>query len=160
MKTTVYKSFDELNGKTLRRGDVVCFKAKGINLRYTVEHNYLWNPTGNNFEIFSELGIIDFRKLAGRVYGYRSKGGVWPQTESYDYEALTRLVLVLFAFLEDEETVEVRVGNKWVKVDKGATVVTLNDTYYAIINHNDKIVRVGCQTFSFDKLRELVSYLK
>lgn len=35
------------------------------------------------------------------------------------------------------------------------TKIQLNSDYSAIINHNNKTVIVGCQTFSFEKIKEL-----
>jgi hypothetical protein len=103
--------------------------------------------------------------LASKVYGYQTTAGVWPESKLEDYEALTRLVLVLFAFLEGETEIEVKIGNIWVKINKNkfvddVTTVKLNSYHTAEVNNTTKVVTVGCQTFTFDVLRTLVSKFK
>ena len=38
--------------------------------------------------------------------------------------------------------------------------IKLSDEYDAIIDNNDKVVKVGCQTIPFEKVKEIVSHFK
>jgi hypothetical protein len=42
---------------------------------------------------------------------------------------------------------------------KQIKTITLNSSYEATINYHDQIVKVGCQTFPFSKIRELAAAL-
>jgi hypothetical protein len=162
--TTYYESFNDLNGKTLKEGDFVVLD----DVRHEVRHRFLWASSGNNSAAFASLGMNDDKSkytLASKVYGYQTVGGDWPESRVEDYEALTRLVLVLFAFLEGETEIEVKIGFGWVKINKNefaddVTTVKLNSYHTAEVNNTIKVVTVGCQTFTFNSLRILVNKFK
>jgi hypothetical protein len=162
--TTYYESFNDLNGKTLKEGDFVVLD----DIRYEVRRRFLWSSSNNNSAAFESLGMHSDKikySLTSKVYGYQALGGDWPESKWEDYEALTRLVLVLFAFLEGETEIEVKIEGKWVKINKNefaddVTTVKLNSDYTAEVNNTTKVVTVGCQTFTFDSLRGLVSKFK
>jgi len=163
-KNTTYKSFNDLNGKTLKEGDIVVLD----DVKYKVCRRYLWALHDSNSAVFASLGLYSDKikySLANKVYGYQATSGEWPESKWEDYEALTRLVLVLFAFLEDETEIEVKIGNIWVKINKNefvddVTTVKLNSYYTAEVNNTTKVVTVGCQMFTFDVLRKLVDEFK
>jgi hypothetical protein len=115
MKNT-YKSYSELKGKTLTPGDKVIF---GYGLEYIVSGNHLYNDNGHNSTIFEQLNIVKKDNLADTVYGYgTSHAGSWPSAKDGDYEALTRLVLVLFQFVEGKKQAEVCVRKITITIDK------------------------------------------
>lgn len=101
-----YKTFDSLNNKTLKLGDTVVFNGT----RYVANRSpigaYMENTKGYNDEIFDNL-LIDEDKAAVKAYGYGPGCGSWPDCQGEDYEALTRLCLMLLAFIE---------GSEWVKI--------------------------------------------
>jgi hypothetical protein len=105
-----YKSYSELKGNTLKCDDRVIF---GAGREYIVYANHLCNDNGHNSEIFQQLNIVKEHHLADIVYGYdANRAGSWPSTKDNDYEALTRLVLVLFQFVEGKKQAEVCVDGK------------------------------------------------
>lgn len=109
----IYTSFDELNGKTLQMEDIVFLAG----VRYGVRTCFLHSPGGvGNSAVFDALSIPEgnMHILAADAYGYANLGGDWPQSRYGDYEALTRLVLVLLAFIEGEEVVSIKMpGGEW-----------------------------------------------
>lgn len=98
----VYRSFEELNGQTLKYKDRVVF-ITGISKReYVVQTSlcaggglYLHDPLGEDIQIFKDLNISSVRGFANKIYGYYPDKGVFPRTHFGDYEALTKLTLEL-----------------------------------------------------------------
>lgn len=149
MKT--YNSFNELNGKTLQSGDRVNFRRIG----YIVNYNFLKCVTQmNNAEIFEFLKISK-HGVAREAYGYTDLGGIWPSSKSRDYEALTRLCLVLFAFLEGSKSVTVDMPN--------GGVVTIDHKKHIPFGYLcgyktyifDDILKVGCTEIPFKKVESI-----
>lgn len=168
-----YKSFNELNGKTLKLNDIVYF-GKHSKHKYLVKDCYLFNSLGRNNHIFDivkqksqykdKLRDSDFDYfLANTAYGYSNSGGEWPQSLVEDFEALTRLTLVLFALLEGSEVIEVKIRDKWVEIDinkfkESKKFVDITE-YTAIVNYAKKTVTVGCSTFSFKDVENVYKAL-
>lgn len=112
-----YNNFAALDGKTLAINDEVVIGKR----TYNVASCYLNSDKGNNNAPFMELGMSDENQhnaIASLCYGYKDDGGYWPQSRRNDFEALTRLTLVLMLFHEGAQAVEVKVGSKWVHIDR------------------------------------------
>jgi hypothetical protein len=128
MKT--YKSFNELNGNTLAKGDIVVFNGNS----YFVPSNsgpFLSSKTTavSNDRPFIDAGFHTerlIRELASLAYGYTPSNGTWPPAAANDYEALTRLVLVLFQFLDGKEKAEVNIDGDRFFVDKAANKIKVD----------------------------------
>ena len=99
---TRYESYASLVGNTLAEQDEVVFFYKGVTYKYRVNHNHL-SHNGSNEKIFRVLGLQKYT-LATQIYGYTSVDGDWPQSNMYDFEALTKLVLKLFEHTEQKLT--------------------------------------------------------
>ena len=78
----------------LKYNDTVIFKVNDKQLIYSVNHNHLNSPDGND-EIFRLLSL-DRYSFATAYYGYRNNVGNWPESKKDDMEALSRLVNELF----------------------------------------------------------------
>jgi hypothetical protein len=64
---------------------------------YIVTASFLYNRgEGGNDAAIKAVGPPV--KLATLAYGYRSRGGDWPESKPEDYEALTRLTKLVFGF--------------------------------------------------------------
>lgn len=166
-----YRTFKELNGKTLRPGDIVRFGDR----RLTVANNgtYLHHPEENNEIVFHDIirkygSIMTFTStddlkalLASSAYGYTERGGNWPECMSGDFEALTRLCLVLYSLLESPRPVQVRIGRKWVTINLKQLLLEKElyeievGSYTAKVNPAKKVVEVGCQTIPFQQVAAL-----
>lgn len=88
----------------LKERQEVVFTIKDENYKYKVCENYLKAESGFNDQIFSNLKL-DKLKLADSAYGYKTPGGIWPESNSRDFAALTRLVEALFPYC-DKVTVD------------------------------------------------------
>ena len=102
-----YRSLEELEIKRLQYNDLVEFPIEGEVITYKVNINFLkvMNYARNDI-IFLKLDL-DKQKLAKDIYHLSSvyyPCGGWPECEEGDYEALTRLVLVLFKKCEEFNT--------------------------------------------------------
>lgn len=154
----VYESFNSLNGKTLKANDQLIFKG-GVGY---VEHAYImFNRSTNNRVVFEKMKI-DAGKLATTVYGYGHHGGSWPTAKNHDFEALTRLALVAFAFEEGEESVELRMPNgKWVNINRNKFILKNPPPAFDIIvgsygaKYSGNELHVGCQKIPFKKVEEV-----
>jgi hypothetical protein len=87
--------------KLLARGDKVLFTVLTKDeIQYTVTRRYLESDCDHsNVDIFRYLGIADTNaedNLCKKMYGYPHLGGGWPEYETDDYPAATRLVNGLF----------------------------------------------------------------
>lgn len=107
----VYRSYSELEGKTLNYGDKLVFQHNKVILLYHVKDGFLIQPiNGENDKIFHLLNLekrIDIIKFANSAYGYKARSGLFPQCLTNDYEALTRITLALFKLCEQDQAVEV-----------------------------------------------------
>lgn len=115
----VLKSADDVLKHGLKHGTKILFP--GTTTEYTVEGRaevyaaglYL-NVAGFsrvNAFIFDELKLDKFQ-FCTMMYGYKHKGGDWPETDGADYPALTRAVVCLMhlaeARIKTRETAEVK----------------------------------------------------
>lgn len=102
-----YRSFEELEGKTLKLKDEVIFEVPTkFKLPYLVGYDRLNSKSASIIpaQIFIELGLDKIHEAA-LAYGYPSLMSSypkqWPVTRLSDYPALTRLVLALFKKCEE-----------------------------------------------------------
>lgn len=98
-ETTVYKSYNDLLGKTLKKSDQVYFN----NEKYIVNNSFIGSQEHiNNDRIFEELSISKY-SFCSKLYGYDTSTGSWPYCKIDDYEALTRVCLELFRIIEKKK---------------------------------------------------------
>jgi len=158
-----YKSFKELNGKTLKFGDKVIFTVKKEEITYTVQSKYLdclgdIGCLSDNFKIFDLLRLKK-KEFCSNYYGYLDKRGGFPECKFGDYEALTRVTLALFCVIEDG-------------TDEGLTFLQKDGSYkpmlfnsmrltdtYNIELWEDKWI-VGCQEIPISKVKEVIELHK
>lgn len=159
-----YKSFKQLNGKTLKQNDVLVFDK----YKYNVHSDFLNNPELTNDVLFDHFGI-DAIEFCEAAYGYKSKSGFWPECKHNDFEALTRVALLIFFMLEDKEAtgiafVEAGITIGGAKYDsikisgKPYTASVMVGDYKAIITK--KYVKVGCQQIPYGQINNLVKHAK
>lgn len=109
-KPMTFKSYDELLGYTLMYGDEVSFinSKKKITEYYKVVSAHIMNTTHfHNNDMIFKLLKLDGRKFCTTHYGYQAGSGICPECKSNDFPALTRMVLALFAKLEDRTIGEI-----------------------------------------------------
>lgn len=167
----IYTSFNDLNGRTLKYGDTVIF---GKDIAYDVNDAYLNSVQNNNDRVFC-LALKDescsdelIHALADAAYGYPNRGGCWPQCDPYDWEALTRLVLVLYAFYEGSKEVDVEIKGEWVKINPNtvlkkrvdSSVRFSLDKYTCRMDYVKKRVTVGCSVFTFEDVEMVYNLMK
>jgi hypothetical protein len=156
----IYRTFNSLNNKTLKSNDTVVLSG----MRHKVSYNYLVNCSGESNEaIFDKISIEDSAEsLASKAYGYRATGGCWPECNNGDYEALTRLVLVLLAFIEGNKSVSVKIDKEWIEIGvnikQPITMVKLTSEYDAKL-HRD-YVELGCQDIPYSAVQEILKRAK
>lgn len=134
----IYTSFQQLNGKTLRKSDTLMFPTvHGTTLPAKVVEvePFMLEPTKKKIkcipfldmgtpgvhpyspDLFSLLGINPEQRfnLAFLSFGYPcTEDRVFPQPKPEDYSALTRLALVMFAICEGTYSIQVgKLGNPW-----------------------------------------------
>lgn len=152
-----YRSFKELNGKTLAYGDNVYFGK----LHYEVYPDHM-NASGEyNTAVFTDqLGFTDDQidDLLEQMYGYPTGNGAWPQSAPRDYEALTRACLGIYALLDKDPHIEFRTRkNCFRRVEltgfKKASRVKINDDYQAVLGKTALLV--GCQKIHYKDLQKL-----
>lgn len=168
-----YKTYKQLEKKTLKRGDKLVFKVNDEELEYIVEiagsgRPYLCGQYDEDYNIFANLGIEDGHQFTINYYGYEStssKDDPEPTAKEDDYKAVTRAALALFAMCEDKE-VEIEVPKEVVNIENVKITVPkyipkpkpieleLNDCYTATIKED--VVVVGCQEIPIDKVKEIV----
>ncbi len=109
-----YKSYKQLVGKTLAKGDKVVFSFPNFAYEYIVDSCFLHifksrDGEYRNCIVFDRLGMTrtELETNAALVYDVRKEDirGDWPQFNNF--EAATNLVLVLFQFLEGKSHAEV-----------------------------------------------------
>lgn len=130
-----YRSFEELEGKTLKLKDEVIFEVPTkFKLPYLVETDRLSSKSTSiiSAQIFIELGL-DKTHEADSAYGYismmRKYYKQWPVARMHDYEALTRLVLVLFSKCEELKTA--------LGISKNTEKETIKESLYKV---GDKVI--------------------
>lgn len=171
MKHT-YRSFEQLNGNTLKEEDTVYFGK----IKYTVYANYLDHADEPNDYIFKKLGIerLDYTVLARDIFAPLTVeyGSVWPAPycsgfPKHDYlEALTRLVLTVYSLLdsdtenarfltfqEDKATIDLQRYHKLIAQRTLLKTIRLSDSYHA--NLRPDYMEVGCQKISYETLAEV-----
>lgn len=149
-----YKSFDQLNGKTLKEGDEVVI----FNSTHEVRTDHFYNIRHINNNVFILFGI-NSGELASEVYGYSNLGGCWPSCRHKDFEALTRIALVLLAFAEKRDVyVDMPDGTtKFFKMSKWCKkkIPIISEEFrvggYRARFHNDKLI-AGCQLIPFSQI--------
>jgi hypothetical protein len=135
-----YRSYKELEGKTLNCGDLLVFGRR----IYRVDCNYLYHTgSGDSSTIFSDLGILNSKlSFCSEAYGYEAKTGYFPYYHNDDFISATRVALKLFAKLEginnssviptktmEKKVIKVlAVDKKTGKISKEETVVAENET--------------------------------
>jgi hypothetical protein len=149
-----YRTFDQLNGKTLEYGDAVVL----IGHRHETYDRFLDNTKNMNGWIFDEHKIHGHYFLK-EVYGYEPTIGDWPECRTSNYEALTRAALVLLAFQEGYD-VEVKMpNNEWKMFSKEYFVSRVYKPSFRIANKKPIVtpeeVHVGCQTITFNIVEKL-----
>lgn len=164
-----YKTFESLNGKTLKHGDRVIFSPKQ---KYFVMIRRLGGEIGylegmgdlENNDIFKRIGLqseVSRYKFAARVYGSRVIRGVFPQPESDVAESLTNMALVLFAAVAKDPYIEIKVKGKWEKINLGKfeyiepVIVKLTNEYDAELLKDG--VEVGCQFIKYDTIKTVLT---
>jgi hypothetical protein len=154
-----YKTFDELNGKTLKRGDKVYF----FGVIYTVCEEFLSIESSNNREALDTIVGNNVKAYVKKAYGYISKVGNWPQSKTRDYEALTRLCLVMLADIEGLGTIVMAVNRKKVEFECSTTIIKsrklqVGQDYRAYVLEEG--IKVGCQLISYDQLKAIYELAK
>lgn len=154
-----YTSFAELNGKTLAYDDDVIFKVSTRILRYKVASNHLRiNGRIDNSLIFSRLKIKHKYSFCDKFYGYPSgRDGLFPESNGYDFEALTRVTLALFCLIEDgtcEGLIFKDEKGNW-KETKLPIIRKLTDIYNIMLTKGTWTV--GCQIIPIKKVKELIN---
>ncbi len=92
--------------KELQYEDEVTFTIEEKILKYKTHPKLLYiidnNFTTYNSKVFDILEIDKTKKheMAAKAYGYKSKTGLWPETKTGDYAALTRLVKEIYIKIE------------------------------------------------------------
>jgi hypothetical protein len=141
---TEYKKYDELKGKILAFGDVVYFQE----LKYEVGYRYL-NDKNNysNSLIFERLGL-NKTEFCSKAYGYESDFYVhdlssrsFPECKSYDYPALTRVVLNLFALIEGKKIKGSKIKIK--PINRHLVVITSCQNFVAITNSYEEAEKLA-----------------
>lgn len=146
----IYKTFDELNGKTLASYDKLEFKVGRRVLLYEVSSSgtHLFTDGYSNASVFLFLRVSQ-RKFLTTAYGYAPRSGSWLESKSADFEGLTRAALMLFAKIEGFEI-------KFVGVSKydGPEYFDLCSDYMATIYADH--VEVGCQRFDKKTMEKFI----
>jgi len=140
-----YRTFKELNGKTLKYADIVILQG----YRYIVQDNHLYARETSNDRIFDQLALNKMQ-LAIDAYGYKTMIGIWPVSGNEDYEALTRLCLVLLALQEGSPYVDVKMPDGSWKRIVPQTQHKVGE-YSACVLDKDTL-KVGCQRITFEQV--------
>lgn len=95
----IITSKEQLVGYTLSTEDYIIFDVGGDKLKYRVGVSHLTCVGHTNDKIFTYLGIESYKdisKFCSDAYGYKASDGIFPQSLSMDYAALTRVAVALF----------------------------------------------------------------
>ena len=155
----VYSTFDSLNGKTLKEGDVVILS--GIQYTTYLYHGFL-NCTDlhSNSLIFDKLSIQEKNAMASAAYGYDTRRGDRSEAYAHDGEALTRLALVLLGFSEGFD-VEVKMPSRRWKLFSikkwcvGISTVNIDRHYYQVTDNGDVLEMPRHERMPFRRLKKL-----
>lgn len=143
-----YKNFKQLNGKTLRNGDTVDI----FGVQYDVRISFLSNSQDNS-ECFQAIGVNP-DTFCTKIYGYEALVGNWPQSNNYDYEALTRVVLALYAVQMGWKAIQF--GKKVISLDEAKQYipkVIMLGSYQGLLMKD--FLKVGCQEIPYTIVEEL-----
>lgn len=103
-----YRKYSDLVGATLKYDDTVSLGDR----EYRVQHCFLFNCSGPNYQIFQDLHIDNATEFCSKAYGYHAKECCsWPECLYDDYSALTRCVLAIYKIIEGIEEKE-----QWYKI--------------------------------------------
>lgn len=103
-----YRKYSDLVGATLEYGDTIFLG----DCRYKVQHCFLGNYRGPNYQIFQDLHIDNATEFCSKAYGYHAKEGcAWPECSPDDYSALKRCVLAIYKIIESTSKKE-----QWYKI--------------------------------------------
>ena len=112
MKITKLKELKER--RTLANSDIIEFTVKEEILTYTVKNNFLHCFNDHNDYIFRILDIDEINKfkLAEKIYKYKPINIEstfsyinWPESNIYDFPALTRLIKELYIIIEKQKPI-------------------------------------------------------
>ena len=95
----------------IKLGDKITFDVNGEIIDYKVQNCFLEEALYRNSLIFTKLGL-DKKFFCTNAYGYEAAGGSFPESKSYDLEALHRVVNALFDHIRGN-------GTKHVPTDIG-----------------------------------------
>lgn len=106
-KPKIYKSLTELEGNTLKYGDLLVFNIPGYIsvLRYKVCRAHLGGTDCDNDLIFIRLKIEDKADFCTKCYGYKATDAMFPYCKCDDYVALTKVAKELFKLCEASKPV-------------------------------------------------------
>ena len=159
MTMAIYKTFDSLNGNTLKEGDVVILS--GIQFTTYLYHGFLnCVDLHSNSLIFDKLSIQEKNAMASAAYGYGTRRVDWPEAQGYDGEALTRLALVLLGFSEGFD-VEVKMpSGRWKLFSRkkwcvGISTVSIDLHYYQVADNGDVLEMPRHERMPFYRLKKL-----
>lgn len=125
MAKKIYKSFDQLNGNTLKSEDIVVLKSLNHStlVKLAVMGAFMNFDNYNHSEenvalIFNCKTHEEARGLLGKAYAPLTvRGGTWPEVNVRDYEALTRAALMVFAINEKWPAIQFKQKDgKWGEV--------------------------------------------
>lgn len=151
----IYKSYEELAGKTLVKGDELVFIFEMEKYNYSVECDYLKSRSSGNDSIIIDLGL-DKYQFATTVYGYDVISGGFPETKRDDYEALTKITLAIFQLCSGKTVVEIPTCTVKIDTTKFTTnMIKLTADYNAEIHK--EYVQVGCQTIPKAKIEKILN---
>jgi hypothetical protein len=152
-----YRTFNQLNGKTLKKGDIVILGGK----KHETCIGFISNNEEHNDWIFRKTGVnaSDFLREA---YGYNSflGSGSWPECKDRDYEALTRAALVLLGFQEGYDVDVQMPYNNWKRFERDSFNYEFIEQRNMVIGDFEaavtaNYVEVGCQDISFNKVEKV-----
>lgn len=131
-----YRCLADLQGKTLKREDIVILKG----IKYTVQSRYLHEQdSSDNSKIFKVLSIPSKEEFTTKAYGYKHNCGDWPECESYDYEALTRCVIELYKIIEGKTSTASEKEQLYKITTPGKTGISPEQVKELIIKYGGRI---------------------
>ena len=127
-----YRKYSDLVGATLEYGDTVFLESR----EYKVQHKFLSNISGHNYQIFQDLHIDNITEFCSKAYGYRAKEDCsWPECLPDDYSALKRCVLAIYKIIESTSKKE-----QWYKITTpGKTGISPEQVKELILKYGGKL---------------------
>lgn len=95
----------------IKVGDKITFDVDGEIINYKIQSCFLEEVSYNNSIIFTKLGL-DKKFFCTNAYGYEAAGGSFPESKSYDLEALHRVVNALFDHIRGVTCVSIDVESQ------------------------------------------------